>query len=254
MIIKDSKQIEELKQSGKILADVLQLVASKAEPGVSAYDLDALAEKEIRRRGGNPAFKNYKPESSSSPFPNSLCVSINNEIVHGIPKKTKILKSGDIVSLDLGVEYHGFFTDAAITVPVGKVDKRTLTLVDVTKQCLDNAIKVIKAGTYIGNIGHAIESTAKYYGFSVVRELVGHGVGAAVHEDPEIPCFGLPGTGPILKEGMVIAVEPMVNIGKWQIEFDKDGWTAKTRDGSTSAHFEHTLLVTKNGCEIITQV
>lgn len=254
MIIKDSKQIEELRISGKILAEVLTLVASKVEPGVSAYDLDQLAEKEIRKRGGTPAFKNHKPDSSTSAFPNSLCVSVNNEIVHGIPKKTKILRNGDIVSLDLGVEYHGFFTDSAITVPVGKIDKKTQTLLDVTKLSLDNAIKVIKAGTYIGNIGHAIESTAKYYGFSVVRELVGHGVGAAVHEDPEIPCFGLPGTGPILKEGIVIAVEPMVNMGKWQIDFDKDGWTTKTKDGSLSAHFEHTLLVTKTGCEIITKI
>jgi methionyl aminopeptidase len=254
MTIKDNKQLETLRQSGQILARTLALVASKVAPGVSAYDLDQMAEKEIKGSGATPSFKNYKPSPSDSPFPSSLCVSINNEIVHGIPKKTKILRNGDLVKLDLGVEYRGLYTDAAITVPVGKVDKKLLNLMDVTKLSLDNALKVVKPGNFIGNIGHAIESTAKYYGFQVVRELVGHGVGASVHEEPEIPCFGLPGTGPQIKEGMVLAIEPMVNMGKWKIDFDKDGWTVKTADGQASAHFEHTVYVTKNGCEIITQL
>lgn len=253
MITKDPKEIELLKESGRILAEVLKLAASKVESGISAYDLDALAEREIKIYGAKPSFKNYKSYPGDSPYPSSLCVSINNEVVHGIPKKTKILREGDIVSLDLGVEYRGFFTDAAITVPVGQVDKKLLTLIDVTKQCLDNALKVIKAGTYAGNVGHAMENTAKYYGFQVVRELVGHGVGAAVHEAPDIPCFGVPGHGTQLREGMVLAIEPMVNMGKSKVDFDRDGWTVKTHDGLPAAHFEHTIIVTKNGCEIFTQ-
>jgi methionyl aminopeptidase len=253
MTIKDNKQLAVLKQSGKILAEVLDLVAAQAQPGVSAYDLDQLAEREIKIRGGTPSFKNYKSGSSDTAFPASLCVSLNNEVVHGIPKKTKILKSGDIASLDLGVEYKGMFTDAARTVPVGKVDKKLLNLIEVTRLSLENALKVIKAGVNVGNVGHAIESTAKYYGYQVVRELVGHGVGLSVHEDPEVPCYGIPGTGPILKEGMVLAIEPMVNMGKWKIVFDKDGWTVKTADGSHSAHFEDTIIITKTGCEIITK-
>lgn len=254
MIITDPNQISVLKESGRILAETLQLVASKVEPGVSAYDLDQLAERTVRSYGAKPSFKNYKPTAQDSPFPAALCVSINSEVVHGIPKKTKILRSGDIVSLDLGVEFRGFFTDAAITVPVGQVDKKILSLLDVTRQSLENALKIVKDGNYIGSVGHAIESTAKYYGFQVVRELVGHGVGAAVHEPPDVPCFGVPGTGPILKEGMVLAIEPMVNLGRARIMFDKDGWTVKTQDGLPSAHFEHTILVTKTGCEIITKV
>jgi len=208
----------------------------------------------VKGFGATPSFKNYKSNPSDSPFPASLCVSINNEVVHGIPKKTKILRSGDLVKLDLGVEFRGMYTDAAITVPCGKVEKKLLSLLDTTRLSLDNALKVVKAGNRIGNVGHAIESTAKYYGFQVVRELVGHGVGAAVHEDPEIPCFGLPGTGGTLLEGMVLAIEPMVNMGKWQVVFDKDGWTVKTQDGHPSAHFEHTILVTAKGCEILTQL
>jgi methionyl aminopeptidase len=254
MIIKDDKQLETLRKSGQILAEVLNLVASKAEPGISAYELDSLAEREIKGRGASPSFKNYKPSPSDTPFPSSLCVSINSEVVHGIPKKTKILKSGDIVSLDLGVEYRGFYTDAAITVPVGQVDKRLLNLIEVTRLSLENALKMVKSGAFIGTVGHAIESTVKYYGFQVVRELVGHGVGASVHEDPEVPCFGIPGTGPVLKEGMVLAIEPMVNMGKAKIAFDRDGWTVKTADGQPSAHFEHTIIVTKTGCEIITKI
>jgi methionyl aminopeptidase len=254
MIIKDDQQLETLKRSGQILAEVLNLVASKVEPGISAYDLDQLAEREIKGRGANPSFKNYKSSPDIMPFPASLCVSINSEVVHGIPKKTKILRDADIVSLDLGVEYRGFYTDAAITVPVGNVEKRILTLLEVTKLSLENALKVVKAGQFIGNVGHAIDSTAKYYGFQVVKELVGHGVGASVHEDPEVPCFGIPGTGPQLKDGMVLAIEPMVNMGKGKIVFDRDGWTVKTQDGQPSAHVEHTIIVTKTGCEIITKV
>ncbi|MBX4187608.1 MAG: type I methionyl aminopeptidase [Candidatus Doudnabacteria bacterium] len=254
MIIKDDKQLETLKKSGHILAEVLNLVASKVEPGISAYELDQIAEREIKGRGANPSFQNYKSSPDDVPFPSSLCVSINSEVVHGVPKKTKILKNGDIVSLDLGVEYRGFYTDAAITVPVGQVDKKLLNLIEVTRLSLENALKIVKAGTFVGNIGHAIESTAKYYGFPVVRELVGHGVGASVHEDPEVPCFGIPGTGPIIKDGMVLAIEPMVNMGKARIVFDRDGWTVKTHDGMPSAHFEHTILVTKSGCEIITKL
>jgi methionyl aminopeptidase len=254
MITKDQKEIALLKESGRILAEVLALVATKVGPGVSAYDLDQLAEKEVRSYGAKPSFKNYKPSAGDSPFPASLCVSVNDEVVHGIPKKTKILRNGDIVTLDLGVEYRGLYTDAAITLPVGQIDKKVQSLIDVTQLCLENALKVVKPGNFVGNIGHAIESTAKYYGFQVVRDLVGHGVGAAVHEPPDIPCFGLPGTGVQLKEGMVLAIEPMINSGRSRIDFDRDGWTVRTYDGQPSAHFEHTVIVTNKGCDIMTKI
>ncbi len=253
MITKDPKEIKILKEGGKILATVLNLVASKAKSGVSAYELDQIAETEIIKAGGTPAFKNYQARPGDIPFPSSLCVSVNDEVVHGIATKDKILKDGDIVGLDLGLEYQGLFTDTAVTVCVGNVDDKTRKLVDTAKLCLDLAIEILKDGVYAGDIGAIIEATAKQKGFNVVKDLVGHGVGLAVHEDPEIPCFGKPGTGAKLSEGMVIAIEPMLNAGKSLIKFDEDQWTIRTADGSRSAHIEHTLIVTKNGCEIITQ-
>lgn len=252
MIIQDPKEIEILRAGGKILARVLHMVVGYAVAGVSAFELDQLAETEIRKAGGHPAFKNYRPSSDDPPFPAALCVSINDEVVHGIPTKQKILKEGDIVGLDLGVEYQKLFTDAAITVGVGQVDKKSQKLIEATTQALNAAIAQIAPGKFTGDIGAAIEAAVKKYKFQVVRELVGHGVGQAVHEEPEIPCFGKPGTGTRLVEGQVIAVEPMVNAGVWKVSFSDDGWTIRTADGARSAHMEHTLLVTKTGCEILT--
>lgn len=253
MITQDPKEIEILRTGGKILATVLDLVAKQMKPGVSAADLDALAEKEIRARGGEPAFKNYAAEPGDPPFPATLCVSVNDEVVHGIPRKDKILKDGDIVGLDLGVKYQGLFTDAAITVPVGKVSAKHFKLIEAAKESLASGLKQVKAGNFTGDVGQAIEAKCKQYGFQVVRELVGHGVGQAVHEEPEVPCFGKPQTGTKLVSGLVIAVEPMVNEGGWKVYFAPDNWTIKTQDGSWSAHAEHTVLVTADGCEILTQ-
>ncbi len=255
MITKDPKEIEILRQGGKILATILNLLAGKVNPGVSAAELNDIAEREIEKAGAISSFKNYKADPSDpTPFPAALCVSVNDEVVHGVPTKKKILKEGDIVGLDLGIWYKGLCTDAAITVAVGKVSEEKQLLMKTARESLEGALSIVQAGVTTGDIGHAIESLVKEAGFEVVRELVGHGVGAAVHEDPELPCFGKSGTGYKLPEGLVCAVEPMVNGGHWKVHIGKDNWTIITEDGSPSAHFEHTILVTKNGCEILTKV
>lgn len=253
MITHDPEQIKKLRKSGQILATVLRLVVSKVKPGVTAAELDELAESEIRARGGTPAFKGHKSNPSEKAFPASLCVSVNNEIVHGIPSKKKILREGDIVGLDLGVIYGGLYTDSAITVAVGKIDPKLVELVDAARKSLDKGLEQVKPGNHIGDIGHAIEKSAQDSGFVVVRDLVGHGVGQSVWEEPEIPCYGKPGTGVEIKTGMVLAIEPMLNMEDLKIKFDPDGWTVKTQDSKPSAHFEHTVLVKKDGYEIITQ-
>lgn len=249
MITNDPKKIEKLKTSGKILATVLNMVVKKAQPGVSAYELNKFAEEEIARMGAKPSFKGYgKPA-----FPAGLCVSVNDHVVHGVPTKDKVLKEGDIVGLDLGVNYEGFFTDMAITAPVGKVDKESLRLIEATKESLAAGLKQVRAGNFTGDIGHAMESVAKKHKFQAVRDLIGHGVGEAVHEGPDVPGFGKPRTGTKLVEGMVLAIEPMVNAGSFEIVFERDHWTVRTEDGSRSAHMEVTIRVTKDGYELITQ-
>jgi methionyl aminopeptidase len=253
MTTNDPKQIEILKKSGHILASVLNLVASKVRPGVSAALLNEAAEKEIKRLGATPSFKNYRAVAGDPPFPAALCVSVNDEVVHGIPRADKILQEGDIVGLDLGVWYQGLCTDAAITVPVGKISPQKQKLVNATRLALDNALAQVKAGARIGDIGFATETTAKKAGFHVVRELVGHGVGRDVHEPPEVPCYGKKGKGQALEAGMVLAIEPMLNAGYWKVTIDDDNWTIRTYDRKPSAHFEHTIIVTKDGCEILTQ-
>jgi methionyl aminopeptidase len=242
-----------LRVGGKILAVVLDIVAKEVKPGVSAAVLDQMAEKEIRARGGIPSFKNYRAQTGDPPFPASLCVSVNDEVVHGIPRPDKILHDGDIVGLDLGVQYQGLFTDAAITVPVGNVNSKYQKLILAASESLRAGLEQVKPDNYTGDIGFAIESTAKNYGFQVVRELVGHGVGKAVHEEPEVPCFGRTKTGTKLVKGMVIAIEPMVNEGAWKIFIEDDKWTIKTSDHGRSSHFEHTVLITEAGYEILTQ-
>jgi methionyl aminopeptidase len=252
MITNDPEQIKLLKESGRILSQTLSLVASKVAPGVSTIELDKIAENNIRKMGGVPAFKNYRSRKSDPAFPATLCVSINDEVVHGIPTLDKILEDGDIVGIDLGVNYKGMFTDAAITIPVGKITTKYLKLISTAKNCLAEALKQVEPGATTGDIGFAIESEAKKNGFQVVRELVGHGVGLSVHEDPEVPCFGKKGTGTKLQKGMVLAIEPMINELGWEVVFAEDKWTVLTLDGGRSSHFEHTVLVTENGFEILT--
>lgn len=248
MITNDLNEIEKLKISGKILARVLNSLTKKAQPGVSAAELNDFAEAEIAKAGAKPSFKGYgKP-----PFPAALCVSVNEAVVHGVPSKDKILKSGDIAGLDLGVNYQGFFTDMAITVPVGKVDAESAKLIEAAKEALAAGLKQVKTGNFTGDVGHAMDKVAKKYKFQSVRDLVGHGVGAAVHETPEVPGFGKPKTGTKLLTGMVLAIEPMLNAGSFEINFMPDKWTVKTEDGSRSAHMELTIRVTEDGYEVIT--
>lgn len=251
VIIKTAEQIEILRAGGKRLADILAKVAKKVAPGVSTADLDKYAHDLIVEGGDEPAFLNYKPEGQSKAYPASLCTSVNNEVVHGIPNKNKILKEGDIVSIDLGLKHKGMFTDHAITVPVGKVDKASTKLLEMTAEALLVGIEQAKGGNTVGDIGYAIEHfIARKYG--IVRELSGHGVGMKIHEDPYIPNYGKKGKGQKLIPGMVVAIEPMLNIGKADIITLSDGYTIKTADGSRSAHFEHTILITENEAEILT--
>ncbi len=250
--IKTSEEIKILREGGKRLAFILDQIAEKAQEGVSAIELDILAEKLIKKIGGEPSFKNYKTIDDITPFPCSICVSINNEVVHGIPSKDKILKDGDIVSLDLGLKYKGLYTDMAVTVPIGNVSDRAKRIIKTAKTALNKGIKIIKDGIFIGDIGFIIQSYVKSQFFNVVLDLAGHGVGYAVHEEPEIPNFGVSKTGPCLKQGMVLAIEPMIVEGKPNIILGRDNWVWKTRDGLLSALFEHTVVVTKSGTEILT--
>jgi len=252
VIIKTKDQIEKIREGGKILAKVLVEVSKKVKPGVSALELDEYAFNIIKKEGAIPAFLNYKPDGAPKPFPSSICVSVNNEVVHGIPLKNKILKEGDIVSLDLGIKYKGFFTDHAVTVPVGKISKKDQELLNNTKKALEIGIWEARGGATVGDIGHAIESFVnRRYG--IVRELAGHGVGVKIHEDPYVPNYGNAGKGQKLIPGMIIAIEPMLNLGKDNIVNSSDGWTIKTADGTHSAHFEHTILITEGEAEILTK-
>lgn len=252
-ILKNIEDINKLKEGGKILASILREAAKLSLPGVKTIELDKLAEKRIREVGGRPSFKNYKTPDDKVPYPGSLCVSINDEVVHGIPGE-RILKEGDIVSLDLGMEYKGFYTDSAITVSVGKANEQVKKLINTTQEALNLGIRAVKSGAFIGDIGQAIQSCAEGNGFNVVRKLVGHGLGRKAHENPEIPNWGAKGKGEVLREGEVIAIEPMITADRHDIYLDKDLWTWKTKDGSLSAHFEHTIIVTKTGAEIITKI
>lgn len=257
VIIKTKEEIEILREGGKHLATVLYAVKEIVKPGVSTKDLDLCAEKLIREFGDIPAFLNYRPEGANTPYPASLCVSVNDEVVHGIPKKNRILKEGDIVSLDLGVKHKGLFTDMALTVPVGSVNEKNLKLLQITEQALQVGIDAARAGNTVGDIGYAIESfvrSQKNGRYGIVEVLAGHGVGRAIHEDPFIPNFGKKGTGAKLVPGMVIALEPMLNNGTKNVTIDSDQWTFRTADGQNSAHFEHTILITDSEPEILTRI
>jgi methionyl aminopeptidase len=251
--IKTPKEIEILREGGKRLATILAKVAKMAKPGVSTYELDKYAYELIKKGGDKPAFLNYKPEGAEKGYPATLCTSVNNEIVHGIPKRSKILKDGDTISLDLGLNHRGLFTDHAVTVPVGKISKKDKELLDATKKALEIGIWAARGGDTTGDIGHAIESFV-HNKYGIVRELAGHGVGIEVHEDPYVPNYGKAGKGHKLVPGMVIAIEPMLNMGGAAIASDKDGYTIKTADGSRAAHFEHTILITDGDAEILTQI
>ncbi len=252
--IKTPEEIKILRDGGKILASILLMVANKAKPGVATSELDEYAESLIKKAGAEASFKNYKTADDKFPFPASLCVSINDEVVHGIPLQERILKEGDIIGLDLGLKWKNLYTDAAITVPVGKIGPDAEKLLKITKSALEKGIEVIKENVYAGDIGFAIQFYVEKNGFNVVKKLVGHGVGYNVHEDPEIPNWGKKKTGIVLKKGMVFALEPMVSMGNGDVVLDKNNWTWKTKDGFLSAHFEHTIAVVERGAEILTEI
>jgi len=236
-----------MRRAGKVVREVLNCVRDQVRPGATTLDLENAAEAKLKELGAKAAFKGYHG------YPCVLCTSVNSEVVHGIPSKKRVLKEGDIVSVDCGAIVDGFYGDAAITIPVGeKIDGQTRRLLDATQASLQAAINAVRPGATLGDIGAAVQELVEAEGFSVVRDFVGHGIGTRMHEDPQIPNFGQRGRGMKLKEGMVLAIEPMVNAGKPGVEVLKDGWTAVTEDGSMSAHFEHTVAVTATGSMVLT--
>jgi methionyl aminopeptidase len=246
VVCKSAAEIRKMRESGRIVRQVLNAVKAAVGPGVTTMDLERLAEKKIQELGAKPAFKGYYD------YPCVLCTSVNDQIVHGIPSEKRVLKEGDIVSIDCGVVLDGFYGDAAITVPVGKVAPETQKLLDVTAASLERAIAQMQIGNTIGDIGAAVQELVEENGFSVVRDFVGHGIGTRLHEDPQVPNYGTKGTLTKLREGMVLAIEPMVNAGKPGARVLDDKWTAVTEDGSFSAHFEHCIAVTREGPLVLT--
>ncbi len=248
IMIKTPLEIEKMRRSGQVVREVLEHVRQFVKPGASTQDLENAAVAKIRELGAKAAFKGYRG------FPCVLCTSVNEEVVHGIPSASRVLRDGDIVSIDTGVILDGYYGDSAITVAVGeKVSPRTKRLLEVTQASLERGIEAIKPGATLGDVGAAVQEVVEAEGFSVVREFVGHGIGTRLHEDPQVPNYGRRGQGQKLREGMVIAIEPMVNAGKPDVQVLSDGWTAVTQDGSLSAHFEHTVAVTAEGATILTQ-
>lgn len=248
VVLKSSQEIEKMRRAGRVVREVLDEVRAQVKPGASTLDLDRAAEAALKTRGAKAAFKGYHG------YPAVLCTSVNSEVVHGIPSAKRVLKEGDIVSLDFGAIVDGYYGDSAITVAVGeKIDPKTERLLKVTEASLQSAIAVVKPGATLGDIGAAVQKVVEAEGFSVVRDFVGHGIGAQMHEDPQVPNYGEAGRGMKLRPGMVIAIEPMVNAGNPAVRVLKDGWTAVTDDGSMSAHFEHTVAVTDTGARILTE-
>jgi methionyl aminopeptidase len=245
--IKSEREVALMRQAGKIVATVLAMLAEKIEPGLKTKELDVIAEREIKRLGGIPSFKGYRG------YPASLCVSINDEIVHGIPGD-RVLKEGDIVSLDLGAIYQGYQGDAARTVGVNGVSVQAKALMEATEKALQAGIEMARIKNRLGDISAAIQKYAESRGFSVVREYTGHGIGRQMHEEPLIPNFGTPGTGPVLKKGMTFAIEPMLNVGDWRTRLGVNGWTVSTADGKLSAHFENTIVITDGEPGILTKL
>jgi methionyl aminopeptidase len=248
IMIKSPLEIEKMRRSGGVVHQVLEYLRTLVKAGVTTLDLERAAEEKIRELGAVPAFKGYHG------YPCVLCTSVNEQVVHGIPSGDRVLAEGDIVSIDCGVVMDGYYGDAAITVPVGqKVTQRARRLLDVTQKSLEKAIQTVRPGATLGDIGAAVQEVVEAGGFSVVRDFVGHGIGTRMHEDPQIPNYGQRGEGATLREGMVLAIEPMVNAGKPGVQVLSDGWTAVTEDGSLSAHFEHTVAVVANGAMVLTQ-
>ena len=246
IVCKSASELVRMRTANALVADVLGALEVMVLPGVTTLDLDAVAESLVREGGAEPAFKGYRG------FPATVCASVNEEVVHGIPSK-RPLKAGDIVSLDVGVLLDGFYGDSALTVPVGEISVAAAKLLSVTEQSLERAISAVRAGARVSDLGYAVQNYVETNGYSVVREFVGHGIGTKLHEEPQIPNYGQPGQGPRLAEGMVLAIEPMVNIGSATVKILKDGWTAVTSDGNLSAHFEHTVAVTAEGAEVLTR-
>jgi methionyl aminopeptidase len=245
IILKSKSETEKMAVACRIVAEVLQELVRSLRPGLTTLELDACAERGIRVRGGVPAFKGYRG------FPNTLCVSLNEQVVHGIPSKRR-LRAGDIIGLDLGAKWEGYYGDAAVTMPVGEIPPETKCLLTIAREALYMGIKEVSPGKHLSDISHAIQRFAEAHGYNVVRAFVGHGIGTALHEEPQVPNFGPPGRGPRLKVGMVLAIEPMVNMGDADVEILDDGWTVITADGQLSAHFEHTVAITEEGPQILT--
>jgi methionyl aminopeptidase len=246
IVLRSKAELERMRAAGRLVGEVLTELSAQVAPGVSTADLDVLAEKLMLDAGGIPAFKGYHG------YPASICASINDEVIHGIPSGRRLLKDGDIISIDVGVSLNGYFGDSAVTVPVGQVSEHAARLLRVTEESLYKAIDQVRPGSRVSDIGHVVQHHVESNGFSVVREFVGHGIGQKMHEEPQVPNYGEPGRGPRLSEGMVLAIEPMVNAGQPAVKVLSDGWTAVTRDGSLSAHFEHTVAVTASEPWILT--
>lgn len=248
IVLKTGRELKIMKEACSISAGALEVASKAVEPGVTTAEIDRLAEEYIRRRGGEPNFKNYEG------YPATACISINNEVIHGIPSEKRKLRAGDIVSIDLGAKFDGYHGDNAATFACGDVSPEAKRLMDTTRESLYEGIRAACAGGRIGDIGHAVQSYVEARGYSVVRQFVGHGVGTHLHEAPEVPNFGIPGRGIRLMPGMTIAIEPMVNAGGYDVKVQPDGWTVLTKDGSLSAHFEHTIVITADGPKIMTVV
>jgi methionyl aminopeptidase len=246
IVCRSAEELERMREAGRLVGEVLTELTARVKPGVTTAELDDLAEQRIRKAGAIPAFKGYHG------YPATICASINEEVIHGIPSGRRVLNEGDVISIDVGASLDGYFGDSAVTLAVGKVSEEAATLLRVTEESLFKAIDRVRPGARISDIGHAVQAHVEAYGFSVVREFVGHGIGQRMHEEPQVPNYGEPGRGPRLAEGMVLAIEPMVNAGKPAVKVLGDGWTAVTRDRSLSAHFEHTVAVTANGPWILT--
>ena len=262
--IKSQEEINKIIEGGKIMGEILEKISQMVKPGISAWEVDQEAERLIKEAGGRPAFKNFRGHKSEPPFPSTICASVNEEVVHGIASKEKILKEGDIFSIDIGMQWpaksgmgengNGYFTDTAITVPVGKIPEKTKQLLTVTKKSLELAIKTCQVGKTIADIGKTIEDYIDPQGYGIVRDLVGHGVGHSVHEDPRVPNYYDPQLKKWdLREGAVIAIEPMITIGDYNVETAEDGWSISTVDKGLSAHFEHTIVITKDGPVVATR-
>ena len=246
IVCRSAAELEKMRAAGRLVGEVLTELTARVAPGVTTAALDEIAEELIRRAGAIPAFKGYHG------YPATICASINEEVIHGIPSGRRILNEGDVISIDVGASLDGYYGDSAVTLPVGAVSEQAATLLRVTEESLYKAIERVRVGGRISDLGHAVQHHVEAYGFSVVREFVGHGIGQRMHEEPQVPNYGEPGRGPRLSEGMVLAIEPMVNAGKPAVKVLADGWTAVTRDSSLSAHFEHTVAVTADGPWILT--